>query len=209
MMSQRAPQRTRVQPVIAYHLVWTNYGTWLPNDPRGSTSQSVVDPFLAQLGPAHFGRKKKQPRPAEVREFYTVAEPLLKFPVIRWEPEQLIAVGKHVGTALRQCNYTCYACAVMPDHVHLILRRHRDDAEEMIAKLQAMTRDLLQVSEEFALPGQHPVWTLNGWKRFLSTPADIYPVIKYIWENPLKQNLPAQPWEFVTHYDNWPFQKKC
>lgn len=134
-MDQRTPQRTRVQPVIAYHLLWTNYGTWLPNDPRGSTSCKVVDPELAQLAPAHFGRKKKQPRPAEVREFYAEAEPVLKFPVIRWEPQQLIAVGTQFEIALRQLNYTCYACAVMTDHVHLIIRRHRDDAEVMIAKL--------------------------------------------------------------------------
>jgi len=203
------PQRTRVQPVIAYHLVWTNYGTWLPNDPRGSTSQTVVDPFLAQLGPAHFGRKKKQPRPAEVRDFYKIAEPILKFPVIRWDASQLIAVGTQFGIALRKCNYTCYACAVMPDHVHLIIRRHRDDAGEMIAKLQATTHELLHEAVELGLSERHPIWTLGGWKRFLFVPADIYPVIDYIWKNPLKAKLPEQRWEFVLPYDDWPFHKKC
>jgi len=167
----------------------------------------VIDPFLAQLGPAHFGRKIKQPRPAEVRDFYAIAEPILKFPVVRWEPQQRIAVGAHFGTALRKCNDTCYACAVMPDHVHLIIRRHWDDAEEMIAKLQASTHHLLHQEAKLLLPTRHPIWTLNGWKRFLFNPADIYPVIKYIQENPLKQNYPAQCWDFVTLYDNWPFHK--
>jgi hypothetical protein len=36
--------------VIAYHLIWTNYGTWLGNDPRGSGSRSVYTPALAALG---------------------------------------------------------------------------------------------------------------------------------------------------------------
>ena len=43
--------------VIAYHLIWTNYGTWLPNDLRGSGSHDVYTPALAELGRPHFGRK--------------------------------------------------------------------------------------------------------------------------------------------------------
>ena len=27
--------------VAGYHLIWTVYGYWLPNDPRGSTSTEV------------------------------------------------------------------------------------------------------------------------------------------------------------------------
>jgi hypothetical protein len=44
--------------VIAYHLVWTIYGTWLPNDPRGSGSHFIAAPLLAELGKLRFGRKK-------------------------------------------------------------------------------------------------------------------------------------------------------
>ena len=28
--------------VIAYHLIWTAYGWWLPNDPRGSGSVTIA-----------------------------------------------------------------------------------------------------------------------------------------------------------------------
>jgi hypothetical protein len=69
--------------VIAYHLIWTNYGTWLGNDPRGSGSRSLYTPVLAELGEVHFGRKKLQPARTKVREFYEKAESLLQFPVIR------------------------------------------------------------------------------------------------------------------------------
>ena len=74
--------------VIAYHLIWTNYGTWLPNDPRGSGSHSVYTPTLGGTGDAHFGRKKVQPARATVREFYDEAEPRLQFPVLRFDAEQ-------------------------------------------------------------------------------------------------------------------------
>ena len=44
--------RQRNPIIIAYHLVWTVYGTWLPNDPRGSGSRFVASPALAALPPA-------------------------------------------------------------------------------------------------------------------------------------------------------------
>lgn len=47
--------------VIAHHLVWTAYGWWLPNDPRGSTSHWIASEVIAELGELHHGRKKIQP----------------------------------------------------------------------------------------------------------------------------------------------------
>lgn len=74
--------------VIAHHLIWTNYGTWLANDPRGSGSASVYTPDLVDLGVVHYGRKKIQPRRSELRAFYSEAEKLLSFPVIRFDEQQ-------------------------------------------------------------------------------------------------------------------------
>jgi hypothetical protein len=71
--------------VLAHHLVWTVYGTWLGNDPRGSGSRSVYTPALASLGEAHFGRRKVQPPRRLVREFYERATPRLIHPVIRFD----------------------------------------------------------------------------------------------------------------------------
>ena len=47
--------------VIAHHLVWTAYGWWLPNDPRGSGSKQVNTAVLIRLGEVHYGRKQVQP----------------------------------------------------------------------------------------------------------------------------------------------------
>ena len=56
--------------VIAYHLIWTGYGWWLPNDPRGSGSEIVRNDILKDLGELHFGRKKLQPPRAVVKGFH-------------------------------------------------------------------------------------------------------------------------------------------
>jgi len=46
------------QPIIiAYHLIWTAHGWWLPNDPRGSMSAAIACDVLAELGALHYGRK--------------------------------------------------------------------------------------------------------------------------------------------------------
>jgi REP element-mobilizing transposase RayT len=192
--------------VIAYHLIWTNYGTWLPNDPRGSGSQSVYTPILAELGDAHFGRKKIQPARTTVREFYEEAEPRLQFPTMRFDAHQRDEIGDAFWKSIREQNYTCYACAIMPDHVHVVIRKHKHDAKTMIEILQNESRSRI-VESKFVSP-DHPVWTKNGWKVFLNTPDEVRQRIAYVERNPVKEGLPRQGWPFVTAYDNWPFHKQ-
>ena len=64
--------------VIAYHLIWTAYGWWLPNDPRGSGSRTIASEVLADLGDIHYGRKRVQPSGGDVCRFYERAADLLK-----------------------------------------------------------------------------------------------------------------------------------
>ena len=77
--------------VIAYHLIWTAYGWWLPNDPRGSGSDEVRKDELDDLGPIHFGRKSEQPSRDELRAFHREASEHLDFPTF-WFDEQTRAV---------------------------------------------------------------------------------------------------------------------
>jgi REP element-mobilizing transposase RayT len=192
--------------VIAYHLIWTNYGTWLGNDPRGSGSRTVDTPILAELGEAHYGRKKVQPARSKVREFYEQAESRLQFPVIRFEPDQFDQIAAAFAETIRNCRYTCYACAIMPDHVHMVIRKHRDIAEQMIENVQSDSRLRLQSSG--IVPADHPVWTLKGWHVFLDSPMAVRGRIAYVEGNPLKEGLARQIWPFVVPYDGWPFHKK-
>jgi hypothetical protein len=93
--------------VIAHHLIWTAYGTWLPNDLRGSGSRGVISRRLSALGDAHRGRKRVQPRRSDVREFYERAEPMLSHPVIRFDEAQREAVVAALGETIRCVPYTC------------------------------------------------------------------------------------------------------
>jgi REP element-mobilizing transposase RayT len=192
--------------VLAYHLVWTAYGTWLPNDPRGSGSKIVASELLRDLGPLHFGRRKKQPAPATVREFYREAESRLEFEILRFSAEQVHAIADGFAAAIAAHNYTCYACAILPDHVHVLIRKHRDRAEAMIRHLQRDSR--LRLCETQCVPLEHPVWTSGGHRGFLDTCERINVVIRYIERNPAKSGLPDQRWPFISPYDGWCFAKR-
>ncbi|HEV3416908.1 MAG TPA: hypothetical protein VG056_08855 [Pirellulales bacterium] len=191
--------------VIAYHLIWTAYGTWLPNDPRGSGSRCVASSQLAELGEHHSGRKLIQPPRRVVREFYHRAEPLLQFPIVRFDAPQFDQIACGFADAIALHHYTSYACAIMPDQVHLVIRKHRHRAEGMIDNLQSASR--LRLSSARELPTNHPVWTLGGCKRFLGTPDHVRTAIRYVDNNPIKIGRPRQSWPFIVPYDNWPFHK--
>ena len=188
--------------VIAHHLIWTAYGWWLPNDPRGSTSRRIRNDVIDHLGELHQGRKKVQPAGWEIRTFYQDATSALKHSLltISAEDREIIAAGfADVVTARK---YTCYACAIMPDHVHVLIRKHRDRAEEMIANLQEASRAALH--GHGLRPSDHPAWGGTGWKVFQDHPDDIRRTIPYIQSNPVKIGQAPQQWAFVKAYDGWP-----
>ncbi|HEV3142363.1 MAG TPA: transposase [Gemmataceae bacterium] len=189
--------------VIAYHLIWTAYGWWLPNDPRGSGSKSVACDVIAELGELHHGRKKIQPAGQAVREFYERAATILKFPLLTFDEAARAVIGEAFGKVIEQQRYRCYACAIMPDHVHIVIRKHKHSAEQMLQALKDNSR--LRLSTAGLRSADHPVWTGgHGWVVFLDHPNEIRRTIPYVEKNPLKIGLPTQRWPFVTLYDGWP-----
>lgn len=183
--------------IVGHHLIWTVYGSWLPNDPRGSSSHEIRAAKIADLGEVHFGRKRVQPASRDIRSFYAAAHPRLKHDFLTLGSNEIAAVGRAFAEVIQRKPYTCYACAILPDHVHLLIRRHRDLPERMIAALQeASCEAILQLGER---PASHPVWGGPGWKVFLDSAADMRRVDAYIKRNP---ELPQQ-WEFVQVYDGW------
>src|SRR5688572_20477215 len=70
--------RKKGRLVIGYHLVWTAYGCWLPNDPRGSMSRATRSDKTCILGTRHYGRKQSQPNSYTIREFYESADDILQ-----------------------------------------------------------------------------------------------------------------------------------
>jgi hypothetical protein len=97
--------------IIGYHLVWTGYGWWLPNDPRGSMSNCIKHDLLAELGELHFGRKRVQPASREIRTFYEKATPLLQFAQVVFAQGDVDSIASAFACEIERHRYTCYACA--------------------------------------------------------------------------------------------------
>jgi REP element-mobilizing transposase RayT len=188
--------------VIGYHLVWTLYGWWLPNDPRGSTSRFIRSEVIFDLGNLHYGRKRIQPASSDLRAFYEHARAQLKCELLELTPQDVLVVAESFAATIAENRYTCYACAIMPDHIHLLIRKHKHDAETMIANFQSSSRLRLRASG--LRSGEHPVWGGPGWKVFLDHPEEIRRTIKYIEDNPIKMRQPYQKHPFVIPYNGWP-----
>jgi REP-associated tyrosine transposase len=193
--------------IIAHHLIWTLYGHWLPNDPRGSGSEAVRDPKFEPIGEHYHGRKLRheQPSRGELRAFYEQAKPLLDYRVFWIDEAKRQAIANAITGVVSERKYTVWACAILSNHMHMVIRRHRDDALSMWNAISDGTRPAVRGFVDVDL--KHPVWAARPYKVFLRTPEEVRGRIEYVEGNPVKEGLPEQQYCFVQSYDNWPFHK--
>jgi hypothetical protein len=184
--------------LIAHHLVFTGYGHWLPNDPRGSGSEEIRKDDLKQLGDIHSGRKRVQPPRDELRKFYADAQEQLDSPVLWFDDRQRTLIGKAFAEAIQTFRYTAFAFAVIRDHAHLCVRAHRDKAETIWTNCAKASC----AAYNTAMGTVHPVWSKRPHSIFLFTPERVQQVIGYIEGNPAKHGLAPQNWDFIQPYPN-------
>ena len=192
--------------VIAHHIILTGYGHWLPNDPRGSMSRRIRNEAIRSLGDGHYGRRRKQPRSAELRAFYQGAKERLAHPVIWFEAPERNGIGEAFGEVIAEENLTCYVCAVLRNHAHLVIRKHRLKAEEMIARLRQASRR--ELSSRQLIPTDHPLWSSDPYVAYKDSTEAVRAAIAYVHDNFAKHGIAPQKWTFVAHYNDWPFHKR-
>lgn len=111
--------------IIAYHAIFTTYGTWLPNDPRGSYSKTVYNAELAQLREIHYGRQSPQPDRNTIRRFRVAAMPRLSRPPHYLTNETRPRVADAFAKVVDRLHLSVPACAIMKDHVHFLVWRSK------------------------------------------------------------------------------------
>jgi hypothetical protein len=199
-----AQNRTHSKIIIAHHLVHTLYGHWLSNDLRGSGSTETRRPELDALGPVHQGRKRIQPPKKQIKEFYAKANPLLDHAVFWIDPAKRQAIADAFADSVKDCGYTVWACAILHNHAHLLIRRHRDDGHTMWDVFAGCAREKLRGFSDVG--PDHPVWSDRPYVVFVYDPTGVEGRIDYIEKNPEKEGLPPQHFGFVQSYDGWPFK---
>lgn len=123
--------------VLGYHLILSAYGFWLPNDERGSWSDFVRAYELARFGPATkvTTRRSVAKRPFDRQRRQVMREALAHQPV-RFTGEQALAIVNGFGDYARRSGLIVHACAMMPDHAHLVVTRHRLLIERVAEQLK-------------------------------------------------------------------------
>lgn len=195
--------------MLGIHLVFSTYGFWLPNDPRGSGSENVRAYHLYRIGgdatkveTTH--SVAKVPHDADLRQATKAA---LARPPVKFNGIQARAVVRGFSRIAQKLELLVFACAIMPDHAHLVVGEHRLSGDELLAALKrAATK---QLNEEQVHPLKNyprsngkllSPWASGGWKVFLDTADDMHRAIRYVEQNPIKAGLKCQRWSFVVPY---------
>ena len=192
--------------VIATHIILTGYAHWLPNDPRGSMSPKTYTSEIARFAEDHFGPKSIQPSMPELKKFYRQVQPHLAHQVLWFGAAHRQRIADAFGACVQREGLTCYACAIMPDHVHLLIRRHRMAAREVSCMLKHAGREAL--CEDGLAPPDHPVFSADSCHIYKSDTRAMWTCVRYIGHNFEKHRIAKPDYPFVTPYDNWPFHKR-
>lgn len=194
--------------VLAYHAIFTAYGFWLPNDPRGSWSDEVWAKDLKPFGPStKTNERRSLARRPHDRSKRLEAKQSLQYPPVVFNGLQARAVARGFSLILPTLDLPLYACAIMPDHAHVVLPRHHETVEQIVGFLKrAATRQLSAegihpLSDHCSARGRVPTpWVLGGWNRFLNDQRAIIDAIDYVEKNPTKAGLRRQHWSFVLPF---------
>ncbi len=188
--------------VLAYHLIMTAYGFWLPNDPRGSWSTFVGKwELYRQFGPAtKTDTRRSVAAVRHDRKRRLAAGELLDFPPVHLTGEEALQVAHGFRQAAAQGGYGIHACAILPDHVHLVVGRQKTrPIPQLIGHLKAQATRQLRAHRDW--PADRPVWARSYWNVFLDTRKAVDRSVAYVENNPIREGKPRQTWSFVTPFD--------
>lgn len=186
---------------LAHHSIFGMYGFWLPNDPRGSGSDHVAAWELLGYGAAtKVETVRSVAGVVHDRAARTAAKRALKYPPVLMTGAQAVAIVAGFGQASAESDYRIHACAVLPDHVHLVIVAHERGIRTIVGHLKGRATRALKVAGLWE-DGGRPVWGAHGWNVRLETAADVQRAIRYVEGNPSKEGKPRQRWSLVTPFD--------
>ena len=181
--------------ILAFHSVFTTYGTWLPNEPRGSWSTFVASWELYRFGKATTVNTRR----SIAGNTYDINVKKQMQRALKYQPVRFTGNQAHViAMAFGQTSYNLHALAVMPTHVHMVVGYTRRDIRHAIGHCKSEATRSLRRDGWFA---EHSPWTDHGWNVYLNTDSDVQRAINYVRKNPLREGLREQRWSIVTPYD--------
>src|ERR1700722_8796459 len=117
--------------ILGYHAIFGAYGFWLPNDPRGSWSDFVGSWELYKFGTATtVDTKRSLAHDPHDRAARLAAKAALKYPPVRFDEMQRVAIAEGFKIAVNEGGYQIGALCIGHDHAHAIIARHDRTIEQ-------------------------------------------------------------------------------
>jgi REP element-mobilizing transposase RayT len=180
-----------------YHSIFSAYGFWMPNDPRGSWSDFVASWELFKFGPATKTTERrslaKDPHDVAAR---LLAKRALKYPPVRFTEDQRDVVGSGFARAVQESSIVIHACCIGYDHVHVVVARHMRAIERTVSQLKARATQALR--ESAVAPDAPSPWAEGCWRVFINDDPQLREAVSYVERHPMKEGLAPQIWSFVT-----------
>ncbi len=140
--------------LLGFHVIFSTYGFWLPNDPRGSWSVWIRNWDLLRYGPAtKVDTRESVARAKHDSALRQRAKQSLMYPEVFLTGEQAQAVGLGFRTAVGEADYAVFACSILLRHVHWVLGPHERDIDRIVGHLKGRATQQLNQS------GLHPLAT--------------------------------------------------
>jgi REP element-mobilizing transposase RayT len=154
--------------VLAYHIVWTTYGTWLPGDARGwvqSGKWGIQPPDL---------EREQQARAMMAGEMVVLSQ------------EQRDAVEQAIRENCRIRGWTLHAVNVRSNHIHVVVTSDRDgDAtrDQLKSSASRCLSDLAGLTVPVARKaGRKRWWTEGGDAEKICDERYLENAIRYVLE---------------------------
>ncbi|WP_390884383.1 transposase [Humisphaera borealis] len=195
--------------VLASHVILSCYGFWLPNEERGSWSDFVRnwELFYRYGGATKVDTYRSVADKPYDRERRRESRKSLTYPPVEFSGVQAREVGLAFADKAQRANYSIHACAIMRNHVHLVIGRHRYDFLQIANLLKGaattrLTQRNLHPLQQCRTPrGTIPSpWAHRCWVVFLDSEVDVRRAVKYVEDNPEKEGKKRQVWSCVVPY---------
>ena len=171
-----------------------------PQRPRGSWSDWIRCWELLRFGSAtKTNARRSVANKTHDHKKRLEAKSALKYPPVVLNGVQARAVARGFARACSEVGYVIYACAIMPDHIHLVVARHDRLIEIVVRHLKARATQQLNI-ENIAPETESPWARGTGWVVYLDSIGDIQRSIDYVNDNPMRDGLKPQQWNLVTPF---------
>jgi REP element-mobilizing transposase RayT len=112
--------------------------------------------------------------------------PYLNHPPFFIDDNSRLIISAAFGNAVQRLGIRIPACAIMNDHVHVLVLRCNYRIEYIINQLKGAATLALKLK-------QRP-WTRGCWKVFIDDNETLVAAVDYIQANPIRAGLGAQSW---------------